>query len=1508
MLDIGWLASQASAIGNVAFYPSIDVAVVLMAAIVAFRSSSTVVRRRSTSPLVQCCCTMLCVFAAVQCKSWTEVHYPLSAAALPILALDPSGFYPFQLTNLIGIYRAMNGYASTEILQQLLCASMHACLILTHLNPQSQKILGELKPMFLYKNERRLISIQRKRELTLDDLDQLPERMRLSSVVGEFHYDINEPLFLLRAIIRMIWRPMIPLYILGSIGSVIDVSTSIVDSRILHFIDSPSELSWYEGYVAVLLAFVLNILSYQTQRVQSFAYEETKRVVSALKLELFRLPLTNTGLRKGRTLASARDNTHRIIWGIEGLQSIFATIVGAISSMVPIYGQIGWLVLVPLGMMMAISVIEWLLTKIVGESYLWNSNHYHYRYSGKVSEIYHNIKSVKMFGWERMYVDPELQKHWKKYEYRKPSVWYAPIARAVWFLFDVLSMISRQLSTYLAVYAFTTASSGAGSSISNADMFQLDTLMNNFQYHIETLTWRMRTFRMLIESNYKIEKVLKGDFVESLSHYPIDETGKDMTVESTADGAEPTQVGDEPSILVDECEFAWKKKKPVLKELSFKAKGSELVAVVGKTGSGKSSLLLSICGEVERTKGSGAVFGSIALMEQSPWIMNDTVRENILFGREYDEDHYNRVVEACALVDDIKAWASGDMTVIGERGINISGGQSSRLALARTVYSKADIYVLDDPLSAVDAHVKRHILDKVIMDSGLLGSKLRLVSVNAESLLPYFHQVIRLDDGKASVTQQEPKDYQPVVTKLFTDDENSDSDNDNDDAASDVSSTVAADSLPTSPTVEGSDIKDLKTQETSESNEETATGEVAEPKEVEQSKSEEAADAKEETEAKEDKKKESKPKIREWDKWDNMRYVLKICGLPILATIMFSGLFNPISSFIIDGYKMDTLKKNSSSKGTDNAAVLKYLRIGMLRQITTNLLMRVERFIETTISNTFLDSKIKSMFVENLINVPLSFFDGTTRQEISSAYNKSTDAISLRIPSFLMSSLSTILGATLALYRVGTNAPYLLIIVPLFAWAGNKQSKLFDTALKSLDKIGREAGVEQSRTDDIIADGKRLIRLYDVESHFTKMHMDDSDKSRRTDLPYNMLIDFSWTMYDLLANLSLLLFRISIIAQRQIFGHEISSGEFIAFTSLANMLVRYLRSIVRLPAFALKFSSKVNMFRHYTTIEREKMFVENAIKPPPSWPSSGKIEFRNFSMKYRSDLEYVLKEINVSINPGEKIGIVGRTGAGKSSLSRVLFRLVDSKTCEGSIVIDGHNVFEMNIGDLRPKLGTIPQESTLFSGTFRQNLDPLLEYSIEDMWAALLKCGIVENVQPKRKESKDDDNDDDDDDGYWEGIREEIKEWDGKWTESSWKMRAFLLIFISKPKPKGKKNLIPRRQGLNRFAGHSSGFSNGQQQLFSLCRLLMRKRKVIVLDEATADVDLETDQSMQKLFRSEFKDSTVLTIAHRLETIMGSDRIIVMDKGTIAEFGPPKDLIEKGGLFAELVKANDFEK
>ncbi|KAJ2082100.1 ABC transporter C member 13 [Coemansia sp. RSA 988] len=492
--------------------------------------------------------------------------------------------------------------------------------------------------------------------------------------------------------------------------------------------------------------------------------------------------------------------------------------------------------------------------------------------------------------------------------------------------------------------------------------------------------------------------------------------------------------------------------------------------------------------------------------------MNDTLRANIIFGREYDSVYFEKVIAACALAEDIKQWPDYDLTIIGDRGINISGGQKARLALARTLYARADIYILEDPVAAVDAHVRRHILDNVILGSGILANKLRIIATNSKHILPFANQVVNLDEGRASVAIQVPQKYLPA--------------------------NLAALPLP-----------NIRT----------------------------------ETEA------------------------------ALQAELDYSADdFLPI----ID-------KNNSSDADTE---------------------------------------KIKKTAVECI--------------------------------------------------------------------------------------------------------------------------------------------------------------------------HGIAT------------------------------------YREFIEIKPEAPYIIDNSRPSAEWPARGEIEFRNFSMSYRKDLPPALNNINLTIYPGEKIGIVGRTGAGKSSLTKALFRLVPDGTT-GTILIDGQDISKFGVGDLRPRLGIIPQESTMFSGSYKRNLDPLDEFSIEEIWSALLKCNIASKVSPPR---------------------------------------LLMLVFIKWPKRKNCNYVEAESpHGLRKPAlSGGRGFSGGQAQLFSLCRLLLRKRRIIILDEATAEVDLETDKEIHRLIRDEFSNSTILTIAHRLETIMNSDRIIVMDKGQIVEIGPPQELIKQGGYFARLVEANDF--
>ncbi|KAJ2877864.1 Transporter of the ATP-binding cassette (ABC), partial [Coemansia aciculifera] len=379
--------------------------------------------------------------------------------------------------------------------------------------------------------------------------------------------------------------------------------------------------------------------------------------------------------------------------------------------------------------------------------------------------------------------------------------------------------------------------------------------------------------------------------------------------------------------------------------------------------------------------------------------------------------------------------------------------------------------------------------------------------------------------------------------------------------------------------------------------------------------------------------------------------------------------------------------------------------------------------------------------------------------------------------------------------------------------------------------------------------------------------------------------------------------------------YKASSGQLKMLQDNVHSMIHNVGMLVKIPSRLQQLSEDVSTFRQYSDLEPEAPYIVDDCRVPSEWPDSGNVEFKNLSVRYGADLGYALNNLNFTVRPGEKIGIVGRTGAGKSTLAKAIFRLLN-KNVEGSIEIDGYDTAKFGVGDFRPKLGIIPQESSMFSGTIKRNLDPLYEFTIEDMWAAMIKCGVAELIDPNRKRKPtrlasqisivsnnnngntvEESEIEDDEDEKAKSVRL-------RWENAGLMMRALLLLFAEKPELDDR---ITPKTGINKYLIRDrDGFSNGQQQLFSLCRLLMRKRKVMILDEATADVDMDTDRKMQELIRSEFSDSTIITIAHRLNTIMNSDRIIVMEKGEIVEIGPPQELRANRGKFAELVQANEF--
>ncbi|KAJ2337267.1 Multidrug resistance-associated protein 1 [Coemansia sp. RSA 2681] len=931
---------------------------------------------------------------------------------------------------------------------------------------------------------------------------------------------------------------------------------------------------------------------------------------------------------------------------------------------------------------------------------------------------------------------------------------------------------------------------------------------------------------------------------------------------------------------MDNCRFRWGKKASILKKVSINASGGDLVAVIGKTGSGKSSLLLAMCKEMELTKGSGTVVGRVGYLEQLSWIMNDTMRANIIFGREFEEEYFWKVVHACALTQDMESWPEKDLTLIGERGINISGGQRARLALARTVYSRADVYILDDPLSAVDAHVKRHILDNVILSTGLLGDKLRVVTTHTESMLPFCNQIITVGDNTVSVVHQEPKEHTCIAPIAAIE------------LAAAIDPTPNGPESDTTPAISAADSNAEVV--VADSNAEVVVAEKA-PAAISESAKEQALPEKH-------------------GFISNARYVLDLCGWHIIGAVIVTASFRPLTKFVLDGYNIAALKENAKSSTVSHDAVLWYLKICLLKSFTSRVLYILEKYVKDLVSGDRIKQTIQAKFVRSLLHAPLSLIEKTDRFKISSAYRDGSRTMSQSIPEYLQSESANIIESVLAIWRSAQTTPQFMLIVPFVIWARTMANKFNNSTSDSLRNIKREVSSKHSQTSSIIEKGSLMIRLFGVESHYMSRHISDKNEGMQISKPVRALRLLSSIIADGIRDAGKTISLISIIAQSHFTKHKVTSGEVSMLQRDLSSLIYNIGLLVGVPSRLRKFSGEVGIFRQYSDIEPEAPYIVDDCRVPSEWPHSGNVEFKNLSVKYGSGKDYALKNLNVTIRPGEKIGIVGRTGAGKSTLAKAIFRLLN-KNVEGSIEIDGHDTAQFGVGDFRPKLGIIPQESAMFSGTVKRNLDPLQEFTIEDMWAALIKCDVAKLIKTERKrktikqserivnDSGDDDDDDEDkdEDGEDEGEKADRIRW-----ENSGSLMRVMLFMFAKRQSKRSKNSYAKT-GINKHVGRvDQRFSSGQRQLFSLCRLLMRKSKVLVLDEATAEVDLETDGKMQELIRNEFSDCTVLTIAHRLDTIMKSDRIIVMEKGEIAEVGSPQELVASGGMFAELVKANEF--
>ncbi|XP_042486788.1 ABC transporter C family member 3-like [Macadamia integrifolia] len=845
-----------------------------------------------------------------------------------------------------------------------------------------------------------------------------------------------------------------------------------------------------------------------------------------------------------------------------------------------------------------------------------------------------------------------------------------------------------------------------------------------------------------------------------------------------------------------------------LKNLNFQVYRGMCVAICGPVGSGKSSLLSCILGEVPKVSGAIKLNGTKAYVAQSPWIQSGTIEDNILFGKEMEKTRYMMVLEACSLKNDLELFAFGDQTIIGERGINLSGGQKQRIQIARALYHDADIYLLDDPFSAVDAHTGAHLFKECLQ--GILDSKTVIYVTHQIEFLPSADLILVM---KAGMITQAGK-YKEILN----------------------SGTDLMDLVGTHKKV----LAVLNSIECRAVMDNLIIGE------------EDSSMLCNEKPIQEDEQRE--PKNDKTEKWvqpvgqlvqekkrDKGRVGLSIYCKYVTAA--YKGVFVPLILLvqvlfqlllIVSSYWMvwaTPISEDVQPHVRGSTIIFIYMAL----ILGSSLCILVRSILIITIGYKTATLLFNKMHL-NIFRAPMSFFDSTPSGRILNRASIDQSALDVSIPhnieEFLMSFIG-FLGTIIVMSQVGWQM--LIVFIPMTMICICYQQYFIPTARELTRLVGvSQTPITQHFTESML--GSTTIRCFDQEERFMDTNFKLVDGYSRPKLHFSGAVEWLCFRMDMLASITYAIFLIVLISMPKtvlnpgIAGFAVTYGLGFSmhvviwvFTNLENKII----SIERILQYA------------YIPSEPPLLVKEN--RPSHEWPSQGQVDIVDVQVQYAPHPPLVLRGLTCTFSGGMKIGIVGRTGSGKSTLGQALFRMVEPTT--GHIRIDGINISKIGLHDLRSRLSIIPQDPTMFEGTLRSNLDPLEEYTDEQIWEALDRCHLSDEVRKKE----------------------------------------------------GKLDSSVTENGEN--------WSMGQRQLVCLGRVLLKKSKLLVLDEATASVDTTTDYLIQKTLSEQFSGSTVITIAHRITSILNTDKVLVLDNGRVLEYDSPAKLLQiKSSSFAKLVK------
>ncbi|KAJ7598846.1 multidrug resistance-associated ABC transporter [Mycena floridula] len=1040
-----------------------------------------------------------------------------------------------------------------------------------------------------------------------------------------------------------------------------------------------------------------------------------------------------------------------------------------------------------------------------------------------MNEILGAIRMLKFMAWERSFEARVLKVRDKELQYQRKNY-------TIEILFNTIWDASPVLVTLVSFWHFTVI---RAEHLTPSIAFTTIIVFAELKFALNALPETLINMLQSLVSMRRIEQYLSSREVAPVP--PIQNQSKQIAFQSCT----ITWPRERPSSSKTPSAASTPRRKFVLTDLTLQFPLGELSLVCGKLGSGKSLLLLALLGEADVLSGQVVcsrsppdalasfatigddeewiVEGMCAYVPQTAWLRNASIKDNILFNLPYNSERYKKTLAVCGLVGDVEGLADGDNSEIGERGVNMSGGQKAKISLARAVYSRASILFLDDVLSAVDSHTAHHLYHECLKGELVKNRTVILVSHHVRLCAPGASYVVALEQGGVLFSGTSKTFERSGIMRRF------------------VQSTLL-------------DPQDIAAHLASMLEHEQATpmydSSFNFPPPLVRSNSKLESEREPPRRFVEEEKR-AVGRIRRgvwatyFSRAGNPWYWRSFCLVFGLAAIM-----PVVENGWLETWSNSALEDNTSKSSLYYIGIYAAVNIAGLSLNTIQWFILYAGSIRASIG-------LHKGLLETVLLAPIRFHDSISRGRLLNRFGKDFDIIDSSLADNFGRSVTNGLAAITTLVTVSVVGGWeFLVAVIILLILYYKVAMVYGQIARDIRRLDAVTRSPVYSIYEEIISGQTLLRAFGAGSYFLR------DMMRRVDINQNPMYWF-WGVNRWLS------VRFNIL-----------SAVVVAATALAAVLNP--RIDAALAGFALTFANSISaelmaLVRRFIALEQSMVAVERVkeysdiekeapeyteLRPPENWPSHGAISFSNFSVRYAPDLPDVLHDLNFDIRSGEKVGLLGKTGSGKSTLVLSMFRFLEAT--HGSISIDGLDISTIGTFDVRSAITIIPQDPTILSGTLRSTLDILEECSDTELYEALRRVHLLTSGYDDEPQTP---------------HMDAFRDLDGP------------------------------------VSTEGDNFSAGEKQLLCMARAILKRSKILVMDEATANVDYITDELISRTIRQEFSNRTILTIAHRIRTVIDYDRIMIIDKGRVVEFDRPGKLLQdRHSKFYALCKATGKEE